>query len=181
MPTPPKATENMTKHLGSAARSAREEAQKKLERKFVRLTAPAIVTSDSVAKKYWRDIVIRMKEITLLDNVDIDMLAVYCLGLSRLDQLRLDAVEAKGKSERVLKRTLDKFLAGEYSDEDYPTKVIRACLSNEADIIKLMQAQERVVLAYAEKLGLTPAGRVRLAKKRAEEKPVTEEGDMYDD
>ena len=120
-----------------------------------------------------------MKGITLLDDVDIDMLAVYCLGMSRLAQLRKDAAEAKGKSDHVLQRTLDKFLAGEYADNEYPAKVIRACLNNEADIVKLAQAQERIVLQYAEKLGLTPAGRVRLAKKRAEERPATEADDLY--
>ena len=122
-----------------------------------------------------------MKGITLLDNVDIDMLAVYCLGMSRLAQLRIDASEAKGKSEMVMRRTLDKFLEGEYEDNEYPAKVIRACLNNEGDLIKLAQAQERIVLQYAEKLGLTPAGRVRLAKKRAEERPATEDDMLYGD
>jgi phage terminase small subunit len=179
MATPVKDVGNTRKHLTNTERAAREAAQQQMERRFVRLVAPPAVIADTVAYKHWQDTIARMKGITLLDNVDIDMLSVYCLGLSRLAQLRADATDAKGKSEHVLKRTLEKFLAGEYSDEDYPAKVIRACITNEADVIKLIQAQERIVLAYAEKLGLTPAGRVRLAKKRAEEKPATEADDLY--
>lgn len=179
MATPVKDIENTRKHWSNAERAARESAQQQMERRFVRLVAPPPVVSDAVAYKHWQDTVKRMKGITLLDNVDIDMLAVYCLGLSRLAQLRVDAAEAKGKSEHVMKRTLERFLAGEYEDDIYPAKVIRACLTNEADVIKLIQAQERIVLTYAEKLGLTPAGRVRLAKQRAEERPATEADDLY--
>lgn len=179
MPTPVKDPAKLTGHWTNEQRAAREEAQQQMERRFVRLTAPPSVVADAVALKHWQDTVKRMKGITLLDNVDIDMLAVYCLGLSRLAQLRADAAEAKGQSERIMQRTLEKFLAGEYENNEYPAKVIRACLTNEADVIKLIQAQERIVLTYAEKLGLTPAGRVRLAKQRAEEKPATEADDLY--
>lgn len=181
MPAHVKDIENTTKNWTRAQRENRERAQQELERKFVRLTAPPEVNADPVAKKHWKNTVDRMKGITLLDNVDIDMLAVYCLGLSRLAQFRADAVEARGKSENLMRRTLEKFLAGEYGDDEYPAKVIRACLTNEAEHLKLAQAQERIVLQYAEKLGLTPAGRVRLAKKRAEERPATEDDMLYGD
>jgi phage terminase small subunit len=179
VPTPAKDPEKLTGHWTNEQIAARKAAQQQMERRFVRLTAPPSVVDDAVALKHWQDTVKRMKGITLLDNVDIDMLAVYCLGLSRLAQLRLDASEAKGQSERIMQRTLEKFLAGEYTNNEYPAKVIRACLTNEADVIKLIQAQERIVLTYAEKLGLTPAGRVRLAKQRAEEKPATEADELY--
>lgn len=179
MPTPVKDPEKLTGHWTNEQRAAREAAQQQMERQFVRLIAPPPVVADPVAHKHWKDTVKRMKGITLLDNVDIDMLAVYCLGLARISQLRTDAAEAKGKSEHVMQRTLERFLAGEYEDDGYPAKVIRACLNNEADLIKLIQAQERIALTYAEKLGLTPAGRVRLAKQRAEEKPATEADDLY--
>lgn len=151
MPTPAKNPANLTGHWTNEQRAAREAAQQQMERRFVRLIAPPSVQSDPVALKHWQDTVKRMKGITLLDNVDIDMLAVYCLGLSRLAQLRQD--EARARLEDEI-RSLN-------------------------DTIKLIQSQERIVLQYAEKLGLTPTGRVRLAKQRAEEKPATEADDLY--
>ena len=36
------------------------------------------------------------------------------------------------------------------------------------DLIKAMQAWSRIIVSYAEKLGLTPGGRARLAKRKAE-------------
>ena len=151
MPTPAKDPAKLTGHWTNEQIAARKEAQQQLERRFVRLTAPDSVKADSVALEHWTATVKRMKGITLLDNVDIDMLAVYCLGLSRLAQLRIDERNARAEGD------------------DYS-------LNN---TIKLIQAQERIVLTYAEKLGLTPAGRVRLAKQRAEEKPATEADDLY--
>ena len=47
-----------------------------------------------------------------------------------------------------------------------------------------MQSLERNILQYAEKLGLTPSGRVRLAQKRAQaaaEARADPDGDLYGD
>ena len=67
---------------------------------------------------------------------------------------------------------------------------LRDALRKEADecqfaddrqgIIKTLQAQERLVIAYADKLGLTPAARVRLAKTRAQEREVEPDADLFD-
>lgn len=47
-----------------------------------------------------------------------------------------------------------------------------------------MQSLERNILQYAEKLGLTPSGRVRLAQKRAQaaaDAAADPDGDLYGD
>ena len=47
-----------------------------------------------------------------------------------------------------------------------------------------MQSLERNILQYAEKLGLTPSGRVRLAQKRAQaaaEARADPDGDLFGD
>lgn len=181
MATPVKKIENTTKHWTLDEKDARKEAEKAFERGFVRLIAPARVTADNVAYRYWKNTIDRMKGITLLDNIDTDMLASYCLAKSLEDKLRADYNSAQGRSDRTIDRTLEKVLAEEYTDENYPARVIRACLSNELDLLKALQAQERVVITYQKELGLTPNGRQRLAKKRAEERPLTEEDSLYGD
>lgn len=181
MATPVKALENTSKHWTNEEKESREQAEKAFERKFVRLVAPQRVTADGVAHRYWKNTLDRMKGITLLDNVDIDMLASYCLAKSLEDKLRADYEAARGRSGRTIERTLDKVLAGDYEDEGYPARVIRACLSNELELLKAIQAQERVAITYQKELGLTPNGRQRLAKKRAEERPLTEEDRLYGD
>ena len=44
-----------------------------------------------------------------------------------------------------------------------------------------LQALERNLLQYAEKLGLTPTGRVRLAQKRAQAAAPEPDGDLFGD
>lgn len=141
MPTAPKISENMTKHMTKAERAARAEAETAVmpARSRVNLKAPAYVRDDKAAMKYWRGILKRMEGISLLDDLDTEVLAVYCSMLSRRDatqaeyirQLEVDGEDAKGTRAE---------LAG----------------------------LERSILQYAERLGLTPSGRMRLARKRAE-------------
>ena len=44
-----------------------------------------------------------------------------------------------------------------------------------------LQALERNILQYAEKLGLTPSGRVRLAQRRAQEAAAEPDDDLFGD
>ena len=179
MPTPAKSLGNTTKHWTNAEKEKRKAAESALKHRFVRLIAPARITADAAAHQYWKDTIKRMRGITLLDNVDTDLLASYCMAKAREDELRAEYSEARETSNSVMRRTLKKHLDGGYADEDYPTKVIRACMSSESEILRLLQAQERLVIKYQSELGLTPAGRVRLAKKRAEARPATEDDDLY--
>lgn len=46
-------------------------------------------------------------------------------------------------------------------------------------IMVRIESAERSQMSYASKLGLTPESRTRLAKKKAQEKPVDPEDDLY--
>lgn len=153
MPTPAKRTENMTKHLTNAEIEARESAAAGVQpqRDVVKLVPPVLMKKDAAASRYWKSILKRMDGLDLLDDLDSDALGVYCVMLSRY--------EALGK--------LRKTFAAQDVDEMTPKELIDFTASLNALESKL-QALERNLLAFAEKLGLTPSGRARLAARRAE-------------
>ena len=181
MPTEAKKIENTSKHWTKSEKARRESAEMALERKYVKLTRPKRVTEDAVSSAYWKTTIERMKGITLLDNVDIDLLAAYCMAQSKADDLRSDLAKNRARTEATISRTLQKVIDGEYVDNDYPAQVIRSILMNEVAILKTLQGQERLVISYQKELGLTPNARQRLAKKKAEERPVTAEDLLYGD
>lgn len=163
MPTPVTNINNMRKHLTSAERKAREETQQSLTREKIKLTPPKHIKNDPAAYAYWKSTLRKMKGITLLDDLDSEMLAMYCQILSRRDLLSeqwRESVEQAG-DEGISARTV--------------------LLTASEGVLKRLEAQERLALSYAEKLGLTPSGRVRLAKRRAEEKAVDPDEDLYGD
>lgn len=137
--------ENSRKHLTNAEKEARAAAEKAVSRQTIRLTPPKYLKEDEDAFDYWKKTVKRMRGISLLDDVDTEMLAIYCQLLSRRDLLVTRFAEVR-------------------SDEN----------------LKNLQAQERIIVQYADKLGLTPNGRARLAKKRAEERTVDPNADLFD-
>lgn len=49
------------------------------------------------------------------------------------------------------------------------------------DVVTKLESTERNALAYAQKLGLTPESRARLAKRRAEELPEDPDADLWGD
>ena len=153
---------NMRKHMTKAEKSAREEEEQKLARPKVKLTPTRAVKNDVCAYAYWKTTLKRMKDMTLLDDLDSEMLSVYCLMLSRRDQMEYGWRE---------------LMAEAASTQD--AKEMRILYEQADFAIKRVEAQERNALSYAEKLGLTPSGRVRLAKKRAEERTVDPEEDLY--
>lgn len=179
MPANVKKTENTTKHWTQAELERRKEAEQAMERQFVRLTEPKRVKDDAEAHDYWKSTIKRMKGITLLDNVDIDLLAGYCLAAAEADRLRSDYREMQNHTKETLHKTLEKVLNHEYVDNEYPARVIRACVADEIAILRAMQGQERLMISYAKELGLTPNARQRLAKRKADERPVTEEDELY--
>lgn len=153
MPTPVKRTENMTKHLTNAEKEAREDAASGVQpqRDVVTLTPPVLMKKDTAASRYWKNILARMKGLDLLDDLDSDALGVYCVMLSRYESL--------GKTRKAL--------AAQDPGEMTPKELIdfTAALGS---LESKLQALERNLLAFAEKLGLTPSGRARLAARRAE-------------
>jgi P27 family predicted phage terminase small subunit len=141
MPTNVVNLDNMRKHMTNAEKSARNLAENQIQRNGkVNLREPKNVKEDPAAHAHWMEIKRKLKGINLLDDVDSDMLGIYCQLLVRRDLLQ-------------------KMLRGE-SEEGL--KMVRG------DLLTALQAQERLVAQYAEKLGLTPGGRARLAKREAE-------------
>lgn len=150
-----KALDAMSKNLTKAERMARAEAEAAVmpDRSRVNLKAPAYVRNDKTAAKYWRSILKRMEGISLLDDLDTEILAVYCSMLSRRDAAQAIYASLLEDAEGDMKGAMAE-LAG----------------------------LERSILQYAERLGLTPSGRVRLARKRAEAAASPDpDGDLFGD
>lgn len=180
MPTPTKRLENTTKHWTNAEKERREKAEQGIRRENVRLTVPKRVKNDAAALAYWKVTLKRMQGLELLDDVDIDMLAGYCIACAQVEMLRKEYAETREKTNATISRTLEKVINHEYEDQDYPVRVIRACMANELGILKALQGQERLVISYAKELGLTPNARQRLAKRASEEAPPDEADGLYD-
>lgn len=169
MPSAIKRSENMVKHLTQAQREARQLAEASLcpERGGgPRLVKPAVMAGNAAAGRYWRKILARMDGLDLLDDLDSDALGVYCVMLARYEtQCKLLAQAAQA---------LDGVAGG-------PEEIAEAAGKLDAASGK-MQSLERNILQYAEKLGLTPSGRARLAQKRAEQAVKLEpDGDLFGD
>ena len=170
MPTPAKALDNMTKNLTDEERQLREQAEAGVmpdRGRESKLEKPAIMTKNPAAGRYWRKVLERMDGLVILDDLDSDALGVYCVMMARYEtQCRLLAQAAK-----ALK-----------SAEDNPEAVEAAAARLDA-VSGKMQSLERNILQYAEKLGLTPSGRVRLAQKRAAAAAESKDpdGDLFGD
>lgn len=154
MPTPVKSSENMSKHMTKAEKSARQEAEASVRppRDKVKLRPPPWMNRKGPEMKHWKSILKRMEGIDILDDLDAESLGIYCKQLvereTLQEELRL-AREASESSKTVLA----------YS--------------------KQLTALDGRISEYAEKLGLTPSGRVRLAQKRAEAAGEDPNGDLF--
>ena len=152
MPSQAKTLDNMDKHLTEAERAARAAAEEGVmpKREQTTLKAPTIVNKDAKAKAYWTEILKRMDGLAILDDLDSEMLAGYVLMLSRRDRLAAVNIELMAQAAKA-------------KDPEAMLEVIEKLDS----LTGKLQALERNLMNYAEKLGLTPSGRVRLAQKRA--------------
>ncbi len=147
MPTNPVSVDQMNvgkksggKHWTAAEVESRQKAAEGLKRKTkVSLRAPDWLSDD--ARKVWVRVRKQSAGLDILDNLDCELLAIYC-----------DAV--------VNYRLTSKHMVIEDDNGD---------LLGKEEVIKLAQSWARVVAAYSDKLGLSPAARARLAKKRADE------------
>lgn len=170
MPMPAKALDNMSKNLTDEERRLREQAEAGVmpdRGRESKLEKPAIMTKNPAAGRYWRKVLERMDGLVILDDLDSDALGVYCVMMARYEtQCRLLTQAAK-----ALK-----------SAKDDPEAVEAAAARLDA-VSGKMQSLERNILQYAEKLGLTPSGRVRLAQKRAAAAAENKDpdGDLFGD
>jgi P27 family predicted phage terminase small subunit len=140
------------KHWTKAEIESRAEAQKEsVRRKRITLKPPDWLSDEAL--KVWKDLKKKLKDIELLDNLDTEMLAIYC-----------DAIVHYRETIALL--NYDRVV----------TKDGRPVFRE--DIEKAAQSWARIIANYADKLGLSPAGRARLAKKKAE-KVVDEFEDKF--
>ena len=197
MPAAVKASENMSKHLTKAEREVREQAEAAVLRDRIRaakLKKPVIVSSSKRANAYWNQILKQMEGLALLDDLDATVLAGYCSMLARRDQTTLligQLMDRLGVQEAVEDGTRRRRKDAALSDREWedsakaapgltPDELVEAAAKLDALTGKL-QALERNILQYAEKLGLTPSGRVRLAQKRAQAAAEEPDGDLFGD
>ncbi|OGO26436.1 MAG: hypothetical protein A2136_05535 [Chloroflexi bacterium RBG_16_54_11] len=151
MPTPPKTYGNIKKHLTNTERDARQQAEGSLKRaKRPQLRCPKWLDED--ARKIFEETKKRLRGLELLDNADVEMLGIYCDAVAKYREA----------SERLTRVDKDGLIVG--TDDD-----IKAC-----------QSWARLVASYAEKLGLTPTARARLAKRKAEKGPLDEMEQLLD-
>ena len=155
MATKVKTLDNMTKHLSKAEIDVRETAEVETlpTRARVTLTAPAYLRKDELAIKYWRLTCRRLKVdgLALLDDLDTEVLATYCSALSRRDRLNI---------------LCNKLLTMATDDSKLPADQLKA--TDELDsLVGKIGSLERTLLTYADKLGLTPASRAALSRRRS--------------
>jgi P27 family predicted phage terminase small subunit len=197
MPSAAKPTENMSKHLTKKEREAREQAEEGVlpdRGREAKLKKPAIVSSNKRANAYWNQILKQMQGLALLDDLDATVFAGYCSMLARRDQTVLligqlmDRLGVQGAVEDGTKRRKKDTSLSDTEWENSamgtpimtPDELVEAAAKLDALTGKL-QALERNILQYAEKLGLTPSGRVRLAQKRAQAAEAGPDDDLFGD
>jgi len=156
MPTPTKRLENMDKHLTAAEIEARDQAERAAMP--ARLPArPKTIGAKSPERKIWDRILRDMADFCILDRLDTDALTIYCSQVVRWQKL--------SDMMRLQLTDFDELTPGD----------VKAFLSRDAE----MQQLERSILSYASKLGLTPDGRARLARRLAEQEPDDPDGDLF--
>lgn len=108
------------------------------------------MSGDEAARGYWRSILRRMEGLAILDDLDAEILAAYCETMSRKDALSSLCRElmARAKSEPDVEMQFE-------------------LISSIDSVLVRLQAHEKSILSYADKLGLTPESRIRLARKQA--------------
>ena len=156
MPTPTKTLDAMSKNLTSDEKETRQAAEASVvpDRSEVNLKKPPWLTGKG--KKYWDSILERMKGTAILDDLDAEMLAIYCSQLQERDALQADLRKARNDKEPDMELILS--------------------------LTKQLNAKDSKIRDFASDLGCTPSGRVRLAQKRAaavEEKEPN--GDLFGD
>lgn len=160
MPTPSKSLDDMSKHLTADQRQARQQAEQsvKPDRQKTTLKKPAWIKPKTPAAKYWSSIVKRMEGTAILDDLDVEVLGLYCSQLAERERLQADLTAAR--------------------EADKPDMDLILSLN------KQINAKDGRLKEYAAELGCTPSGRVRLAQKRsaaAAEAVADPNGDLFGD
>lgn len=156
MSTPSKTLDAMSKNLTRDEKDARLEAEASVipDRGEVVLKKPAWLKGKG--KKYWDSILARMKGTAILDDLDAEMLAIYCAQLQERDALQANLENARKADDPDMELILS--------------------------LTKQLNAKDSKIRDFASDLGCTPSGRVRLAQKRAMKASEAEpDGDLFGD
>lgn len=168
MPPRPKRIENMAKNLTLAEIAVRTDAEASAlpAREALAIVPPPYVAKgDGVALRYWSQVLDRLATagVELLDDLDSETLGLYCSMLSRRDQ-----------THKAFKR-----LAREAKKKNIDTSELLDLTKEMHTLDAQLRSQERLILQYADRLGLTPAGRAGLAKKRTAEAENDPDADLF--
>lgn len=175
MPTPSKTAQNMTRHMTRAEREQRENAERAtMPTRGKPKRTPALIAADRAARLYWDRIWAQMEELQILDTLDASALAGLCSMLAMRDRLA-ELTPQMLETITVLKRQCSP-----------STEIGRESLVQLGDVLKHTTALsdkrlklDAQILSYADKLGLTPSGRSRLAVHRAAEEAPDEDDDLF--
>ena len=171
MPKNPKTLDNLSKHLTKAEADARVEAEAKTlpTRKRVTLTPPPYLRKDALAIGYWRKTLKRidLDGLDLLDDLDTETMALYCTMLSRRDRLNT-------LCDELLRSSLGKDSALT------PEEKLKATDKLDS-LARKLGALERTLITYADKLGMTPASRTAISRRRAAAEDAAQADDLYGD
>lgn len=166
MPANVKVSDNQEKHLTKAEIQARQAAEAEvMPDRPVTLKVPKSLNKDTVAQRYWKSILERMEGLSILDDLDSEMLAIYCSALSRREALNALCRELMAAMEKS------------------PGAATRLEMIERLDgLMAKLQSHEKTLLSYADKLGMTPEARARLARKRAaQEAEKGPDADLFGD
>lgn len=168
MPPKAKRIDNMTKNMTLAEEQARAEAEAATipQRAELSIEPPDYVAKgDRPALRYWTQVLERIASanVELLDDLDSEVLGLYCSMLSRRD-----------RTCKVYKR-----LASRSRAKSLGTSELLDIMAQMQDLDSQLRSQERLILQYADRLGLTPASRAGLAKKKAAEAADEPDADLF--
>lgn len=142
------------KHWTKEQVEKRAAAAQKLQRKKpAKLKVP--IWLDDAARQVWKRTMKDMADFEILDKVDEESLATYCDAVARYRESTMKVRE-----------------------EGYTTTNAQGGESV-SPYVRAAQSYARIMMQYADKLGLTPNSRARLAKKIADEK-VDPNADLFD-
>ena len=143
------------KHWTKTEVEKRTAAAQSMKRKSaVKLKMP--VWLDDEARQIWKKTLKEMAEFEVLDNVDADALAIYCDAVARY-------------RECTLKIREDGYTTWSSQGGQTVSPYVRAA-----------QSYSRIVMQYADKLGLNANARARLAKKKADRGEVDPNADLFE-
>lgn len=165
MSEPLKRIENQVGHRTKAERNRRERAEESLRRATrINMRAPEWLSAE--AREVFEKTKRRMRGLEVLDTADIDVLALYADAVcqyrrgQRMVELALRTMEAQAERRKASGEAY----AGQEEDDQAEVKRILV----QAEKAELMMLQwSRVVISYAEKLGISANARARLARKKA--------------